>query len=503
MAANPDRPSRGRRRAAARRGGASPARRTVPEQTSRTDPRWEELLAPSEALADDHVAVADAAPQVAPGDADPTHRQTDEQPVVVVATTPGAPAARVTSPLAVAPRPPAPRSASAATSRTATSRTAAGRAATGPTAAPRAATPPPAAPAPGAGAPDPSSEFGRMFSRLLVRMGAVERRLEVFEGRARTAASSGEGAAPVPTPDTKAKEAEREYDRQMLTWLADRVEVMTAQIEEQRRLADGRTGVVDGVVDRAATLSVEFARLQAQIDDLVAASGEQDGAAACPQHQLLAPTVDELRQAATAADHRALAFEARLAQVETLPSVMEHVATNQFHRLAAELPSAPVDIEGVYKELDSVAEVVAARDAAVARGLDQIGSLDATVSQLHGDFVRIVEALAASQAAEEEVQERLRALDRRLEVLESPEHQVERLYSALDAVRGGAPEAPPPAAPETTDIRVADGAGSAQPGTASASQAPMAPPQQVIQSLAADLDRIRRSLEMLADEAPP
>lgn len=295
-----------------------------------------------------------------------------------------------------------------------------------------------------------------MFGRLLVRIGNVERRLDGFDERLQAA------------PAAEAQEAEREYDRQMLTWLADRVEALTADMAEQRRQGDALRQALDNAVNRAQTLSGEMAGLQAQLGE------------------------------------RALALEVRMAELESLPSAMEGVATDQFHRLVAELPSAPVDIEAVYKELDSVAEVLAARDAAVHHGLQQVGSLEATVSGLCDDFVRLVDELAASRAAEEEAQERLRSLEQRLGVLESPEHQVNRLYSALDRARGGAPA---PAATDgfpTTGIRVADG-GLVPPGSEDAPSGDRGgePTQRAIQALAADLDRIRRSLEVLAEGARP
>lgn len=464
---------RGRRRAATRR-TVAPGRRTTFEEPDQPHSGWEEEPLDFSNAPDDDPFV-DAAPTVPPAVADEAPDPSDEPAMVVVATTPGVSAPQA-PPLTAAPRAPKPP----APARRMTAPRGPAPAAAAPPAAPAPAVAPPAvAPPPGespagespamapSGGPDPASEFGRMFGRLLVRMGNVERRLDGLDERLQATPAGGAGPAPGRDPAAEAQEAEREYDRQMLTWLADRVEALTADMADQRRQGDGLRQALDDAVSRAQTVSGEIAGLHAQLGE------------------------------------RALALEARMAQLESLPSAMESVATDQFHRLAAELPSAPVDIEAVYKELDSVAEVLAARDAAVSQGLKQVGSLEATVSGLCDDFLRLVDELAASRAAEEEAQERLRALEQRLAVLESPEHQVDRLYSALDRARGAAPTAADTGGAPTTGIRVADG-GLAPPwpeDTPSGDRG--GEPQQAIQALAADLDRIRRSLEVLAEGARP
>lgn len=463
-------PSRGRRRVAARRGSSAPTRATGSGQAPQVDPGWEALVEGSD------IPKGGVARTASP--AEPTVEPEVDARVVVVATTPGASAPRVVPALAPAPR---------VTKRR-----------------PPAATPPAATPPAPSGGPDPSSELGRVFSRLLVRMANVERRLDGFEERVHAVTEPDESAARTEDPGKAALEADREYDRQMLSWLADRVEALTAEIGEQRRQAEVGADAVGRAVNRTETVSVEVDGLRAQVDHLVASQEQPDPPEVCPDHQRLAPTVADMeREAAVAAD-RALAVEARVAQLETLPSMMDEVATRQFQRLAAELPSAPVDIEAVYKELDSVAEVLAARDAAVARGLEQVESLGAAVSGLRDDVVRLADALAASRAADEESRDRIRTLEHRLDVMDSPEHDVERLYTALDRARGGAPGPAGPDAVGSTGIRVADGGAGAQgPASTSAGGRSAEPSQHVIQTLVADLDRIRRSLEVLADEVPP
>lgn len=512
---------------AARRTDPSPGRRTAAAETARVDRGWEDLVAgagapegdavaheplpPRQPVASDQAALP---PPVEPPAPDAgSDVAAHESPMVVVATTPGVPEA-VAPPLVTATRAAATR---AAAKRTASTRVAAARTATTRAAGARstpAPTPPAASPtAADEGLPDPASQAGRMFSRLLVRMGNVERRLEAFESRLEDAQTFGpsDGDGPgrdgsaIPAAAQEELDADREYDRQMLTWLADRVEALTAELTEQSRQTDARAQAVDGAVQRNEALSAEIGRLQARLDDLAAASDDRREPVACPDHQLLAPLVDKLRQKAAATGEQALVLEARLAQLESLPSVMEDVAIHQFQRMAAELPPAPVDLEAFYKELDSVAEILSARDLAVARGLEQVESLEATVAGLSDDVVRLVDALAASRSAEEEARQRLRSLEQRLEVLESPEDQVERLHNALDRARGnaaGAATTEPSGAGRTTGIRVARGTASSGAPLSSAGETGPQPAQRSIQTLAADLDRIRRSLEVLADEVP-
>jgi hypothetical protein len=71
-------------------------------------------------------------------------------------------------------------------------------------------------------------------------------------------------------------------------------------------------------------------------------------------------------------------------------------------------------VEGIYRELDSVAEFVASRAAATAESLERLGPIELTLLELRRESDR-----------------RLRDVEARMERLESSGRKVERLISAV------------------------------------------------------------------------
>lgn len=100
------------------------------------------------------------------------------------------------------------------------------------------------------------------------------------------------------------------------------------------------------------------------------------------------------------AGHAALAD--RVSHLESLAAVVEDLVAEQFRKSASELLSLPADIEGLYQELDSVAEVVTARDAAVVGYAERIVSLEQANHKLREEMQQVLAASAAATEATED-----------------------------------------------------------------------------------------------------
>jgi chromosome segregation ATPase len=148
--------------------------------------------------------------------------------------------------------------------------------------------------------------------------------------------------------------------------------------------------------------------------------------------------LQELRHELAATNRRLSELDARLGAHPVAAIVQEEVR-RQAERLAAQAPPAAVDVEGVYRELDAVAEFVAARAAVTAEGLERIAPLEVAVLELRRDLRRALGDLAAAQAGRD-VEPRLREVEARLHGLEASGRKVDHLYRALEeAVHQGQP----------------------------------------------------------------
>lgn len=176
------------------------------------------------------------------------------------------------------------------------------------------------------------------------------------------------------------------------------------------------------------------------------------------------------RDVAAATDESLGALVERLTLLESLSADMEQRVDERF-RQAAEAPLRPPGAaEGIHKDLDAMAERVAARDATVAAQLERVTNLDRSVRRLREELRQVIDGRAevheqASPPAEEAVEESL-------EALESPGAEVERLCRSLRRLTGEPPEEGPDAADE-----------------------PRRGQAGVVEALSAELHRIRRSLE--------
>jgi small-conductance mechanosensitive channel len=204
------------------------------------------------------------------------------------------------------------------------------------------------------------------------------------------------------------------------------------------------------------------------------------------------------------------AIEASLAKLESAPGsegdvqrrvdVLDARVQELGTRTAAveELPGA--DLDGVYRELDAVAELVATRDDAIAQALERVGSLDNAVDGLRSELERALEGVLAARQEDIEAREWRAAVDQRLSSLESPGAQIERLYLALDGIVGQR------AALEAVDVdgaRADLGSGNGTGGEAwlSPDGVSLGHSHRAVEALAAELERIRLSIEAIGGQA--
>jgi hypothetical protein len=202
----------------------------------------------------------------------------------------------------------------------------------------------------------------------------------------------------------------------------------------------------------------------ARLDGVEARLARLDGLVKAPAP---GPSVDaqvrDLRRDLGAADRRLAAMELRLAPVESLPARVEELVVRHVDRLAAETLSLPADVEGVYRELDAVAEVMAARHEAVARGLERIATLEAALGELRERVSRFVDELEDDAPAGPRPQRQ-------------PERQPQPATVAVDA--GPLPARQP-------DADSPDGA------------------RRVLEVLTGELERIRQSIDVLVLDRGP
>jgi hypothetical protein len=276
-------------------------------------------------------------------------------------------------------------------------------------------------------------ECSRGFTRLSARLGNLERRVDLLAAQ--------KAPEPAPVFDVDRGSARPEPDEEMRA----AVQRLETTIDESRMDARRR---IDGLEERLRQLDfvpLKVSNLQRSVDQISAAL--RKGAAAEPPEPHRDPAVDvelqELRRQLAATNRRMADLDARLG-VEPIPVVVEEEVRRHAERLAAQAPPAAVDVEGVYRELDAVAEFVAARAAATAEGLERIAPLEVAVLELRRDLRRAVGDLAAAQAGHE-LEPRLQEVETRLRAIEIASRKVDRLYTALEDVVQGSELAAPSA----------------------------------------------------------
>lgn len=233
-------------------------------------------------------------------------------------------------------------------------------------------------------------ECGRAFTRLTSRLGPLERRLDLLEARE---------APPPPTV------TDPEGVQSRLEQAADRLH----ELEVRVRQLD--------------FLPLKVSNLHRALDQL------SSGPAREAPPPATAAEVSELRRELAAARRQLEELDGRLA-TGALSAAVEAEVRRHADRLAAEIPCGTVDVDGLYRELDAVAEFVAARAAATAESIERIGPLEVAVLELRRELRRAVSDLASS-ADGVGVDARLLDMDARLRKVESSGKRIDRLYAAL------------------------------------------------------------------------
>ncbi|MGH9276695.1 MAG: hypothetical protein ACRD12_01085 [Acidimicrobiales bacterium] len=258
-------------------------------------------------------------------------------------------------------------------------------------------------------------ECGRAFSRLSTRLGMVEARLDVIESDRRAE------RPPSPGPDIE-KRLER-------------------RLRESAAETQGRIDALEERLRQLDALPLKVANLGRAVDQLVSGAATAPPPAPVPPppapRPVISPAVQEIEEV-----RRQLAVvQQQLSGLEVrIPSAVEAEVRRQADRLVPETPGSPVDLDGLYRELDAVAEFVAARAATTAESLERINPHEASVLDLRRELGRAVADLAAWQE-KSDLDERLHGLESRLQKIESASKRIDRLYSALLEIAQGNPEA--------------------------------------------------------------
>lgn len=252
-------------------------------------------------------------------------------------------------------------------------------------------------------------ECGRAFTRLASRLAQVEVRLDALE-----ATPPREPAAPAALAGT---------------------EQIEARIDESAAQARRRLDRLEERLRQLDFLPLKVSNLNRAVDQLATS---QPRVATPPTPPRVVSEVDELRRELAATQQRLAALDARVSTTSIAVAVQDEVR-RYAERVAAEAPAGPLDLEGLYRELDAVAEFVAARAAATAESLERIGPLETAVLDLRRELSRAVAELGAAPA-DADLESRVRAMEARLRTVESSGKRIDRLYSALHDIVRVAPE---------------------------------------------------------------
>jgi chromosome segregation ATPase len=264
-------------------------------------------------------------------------------------------------------------------------------------------------------------ECGRAFTRLSIRLRKVERRLD--------AAELGRGGAGGAGPDPA---------------VVDRLAQVEARVDENHAKTGARFDAVEDQLHQLESVPLRLTNLRREVDQLAvaarraAAGAEEAAGRTVPVAPAAARPVDaevrQLRREIAVVQRRIGDLDTRLT-ADSLSVLVEEAVRRQVERLAGELPSGTVDVEGVYRELDSVAEFVAARAATTAESLERVAAVEIAVLELRRDLTRALGELAAPHASRD-ADRRLADAEQRLQKLEATSRRIDRLYAALhDAVR--------------------------------------------------------------------
>ena len=259
-------------------------------------------------------------------------------------------------------------------------------------------------------------ECGRAFTRLTSRVRRLEGRLDAVEAEA--------AATSVRAPSGRGPSAAEPGGG----W-----EEALARVNTRMDEAERVVGRVDGVENRLRQLDflpLKLSNLQRTVDQL--APSRRIPTVAADPTETLGADVAQLGLELAALQARLATVEEQIGD-ETVPAMVEGAIRQGMDRLAEELPSAAVDVQGLYRELDSIAEFIAARAAATAESLERVGALELAVLEMRRDLSRIAADVAAVQRPAPTIW-RLGDIESRVQHIESWGGRIDKLFFALQAL---------------------------------------------------------------------
>ena len=349
-----------------------------------------------------------------------------------------------------------------------------------------------------------AQELGRVLATLTERVEALERRLTVMEaaeasppstesfwGEAVDPGLRGPNAVGLRGPNAVVDEvaALRQAVTTATEQVAQQVSRLAAEVSRTQQRGDERFTATEARLTEVESLSADVGALEHKLNELGRAQVVfQDALTSHPGLRSAQRSVEQLRGELTTVRSVLGGLDAKVQELQSLPTVMEEVAARQFERLVSEMLSLPVDIEGLYREMDSIAERVTAREDTAAVTAERVGFVAEAVVAMRQDLDRVIGSVAEIREAQAEARAWRDGLERRLAALESPGAEVERLYQALAHVVGG------PGGAAAAVHQPANG----RPDGATVP----AESRRAVEVLRAELDRIRQSIDALAAPSP-
>jgi predicted nucleic acid-binding Zn-ribbon protein len=279
--------------------------------------------------------------------------------------------------------------------------------------------------------------------------------------------------------------------------MSDQIGRLAAEVAQTHERVTERFAAMDALHSELAALASDVGGVQEKLDEVVRMQRvQQTGMSSSPVVQSMQRALSELRGDLATVGSRLVGLDARLDELQSLPVRMEDVAARQFQRLVPEMLTVPGDLEGVYRELERIAERMAGREQAVTQAVERVAAVEETVTGLRLDLDRVIGGLAAAREAEAEARDWRLAMERRLAALEAPGSEVERLYLALDRMVGER-AAIVPTAEAGADEEGRNGAPPFAGGLPRGGDHEAAENDRAVEALTAELERIRRSIEGL------
>jgi predicted nucleic acid-binding Zn-ribbon protein len=290
-------------------------------------------------------------------------------------------------------------------------------------------------------------------------------------------------------------------DRSELALMSDQIGRLAAEVAQTHERVSQRFTAMDQLRSELAGLAADVGGAQQRLDEVTRMQRVQQSAmSSSPVVQSMQRSLGDLRGELATVGSRLVGLDARVDELQSLPLRMEDVAARQFRRLVPEMLSPPDDLQGLYRELERIAERMAARDEAVTQVVDRMTAVEEAVTGLRLDLDRVIGGLAAARESEVEARDWRQALERRMAALEAPGSEIERLYLALDRMVGegaGTGGTAGTGSEMRAQETAGNGAGLLAAGPLPSQDQGTADKDRAVEALTAELERIRRSIEVL------